>query len=41
MASAFAQGDSDWDSLTDEGKAILTRYEQAMGHAIDWSDNLV
>ena len=41
MASAFAQGDSNWNSLTDEGKAILTRYEQAMGHAIDWSDNLI
>ena len=31
-----------WDSLSDEGKAILQRYEKAMGgEAIDWSDNLV
>lgn len=41
MASAFSKGDSDWDSLTDDGKAILTRYEEAVGHSINWTDNLV
>jgi hypothetical protein len=42
MASAFRKGNSNWDSLSDEGKAILQRYEKAMGgEAIDWSDNLV
>lgn len=41
MAKAFSQGQSSWNTLTDEGKAILTRYENAVGHTINWSDNLV
>lgn len=41
MARAFAKGDSDWNSLSKEGQDILRRYEAAVGHTIDWSDNLV
>jgi hypothetical protein len=41
MHTAFNQIDSSWNTLSDEGQAILTRYEKAIGHAVDWSENLV
>jgi hypothetical protein len=41
MASAFRKGNSDWDSLSDEGRAILERYEKAVGEDITWDKNLV